>query len=158
LRRREELYARLFPHDNANFGLDPYWIHAYPYRQRALPGARVELEVRIMNHAAAPKQARAMLNLPAGWAPAVASGDASIPPHTEARIRLSAVAPHPASPGARHLRCGRRQAVGRIRRDHHRFSGLRRADGVQRTEPVAVPSSQNLNRIPPHAPNGAPGA
>jgi hypothetical protein len=110
LRRREELYGRLFPHDNANFSLDPYWIHAYPYRQPALPGARVELEVRIMNHAATPRQARAILNLPEGWAPAAASGEAVIPPRTEARIRLSATAPK--APTRRHQVLGISAAIG----------------------------------------------
>jgi glyoxylase-like metal-dependent hydrolase (beta-lactamase superfamily II) len=94
LHRREELYGRLFPHDNANFGLDPYWIHAYPYRQPALPGARVELEARIMNHSAKSMKARAALTLPAGWAgPAAGGGNIEIPPRTEGRIRLTAIAP-----------------------------------------------------------------
>ena len=100
LRRREELYGRLLPHDNVNFGLDPYWIRAYPYRQTALPGARVEFEVRIMNHAANPKLARAALALPEGWAQATPAGEQRIPPHTEGRLRLSAVAPK--SPSRRH--------------------------------------------------------
>jgi glyoxylase-like metal-dependent hydrolase (beta-lactamase superfamily II) len=53
--RREALYRNLFPHDNVNFGLDPYWIRAYPFRQKVLPGARVAIESRIMNHASEPK-------------------------------------------------------------------------------------------------------
>ncbi len=94
LRKREQLYGKLLPYDNANFGLDPYWIHAYPYRQQALPGSRVEIEARVMNHSAKPKKARAMLSLPEGWMGAAAgSGDVEIPPRTEGRIRLTATAP-----------------------------------------------------------------
>lgn len=110
LRRREELYGRLLPYDNANFGLDPSWIHAYPYRQHALPGTRVEVEVRMMNHAATPKQARAILNLPQAWTPVTASAEHRIPPRTEARVRLSAMAPK--APTRRHQVLGISAVVG----------------------------------------------
>src|SRR5207247_7403710 len=44
---REKLFGRLFPHDNVNFGLDPSWISAYPYRQSVLPGVPVVIEARV---------------------------------------------------------------------------------------------------------------
>jgi glyoxylase-like metal-dependent hydrolase (beta-lactamase superfamily II) len=99
LHRREELYGKLLPYDNANFGLDPYWFRAYPYRQKALPGTHVEIEARVMNHSSKPMKAQAMLNLPAGWAAGRAE-TSQIPARSEGRIRLSATAPR--EPARRH--------------------------------------------------------
>jgi glyoxylase-like metal-dependent hydrolase (beta-lactamase superfamily II) len=93
LQQRERLFAAVFPHDNVNFGLDPCWIRAYPYRQSALPGAQVVIEARVMNHSAKPKGVSAELKLPHGWQSAVASGAKVIPARTEGRIRLTAAAP-----------------------------------------------------------------
>jgi hypothetical protein len=94
LEARRELYRKLFPYDDVNFGLDPFWIRAYPYRQTVLPGARMELEARIMNHSDKPKRAHARLALPEGWKAQQADGQqAQIPARTEGKIRLTAVAP-----------------------------------------------------------------
>jgi glyoxylase-like metal-dependent hydrolase (beta-lactamase superfamily II) len=93
LREREKLLGRLFPHENPNFGLDPYWIRAYPYRQMALPGALVTVEARVMNHSAKRMTVRAGLRLPAGWKAGTPAPAQAIPPRTEGRIRLSAMAP-----------------------------------------------------------------
>jgi glyoxylase-like metal-dependent hydrolase (beta-lactamase superfamily II) len=90
---REKLCQRLFPYDNVNFGLDPQWIRAYPYRQSALPGARVEIEARVLNHSARPKQVQASLRLPEGWKPGQAGQAAEVPARREGRIRLYATAP-----------------------------------------------------------------
>ncbi len=92
-REREALEQKLFPHDNINFGLDPCWIRSYPYRQKALPGALVAVEARIMNHSSVPKKAQAELVLPAGWTARQPSGAQEIPANTEGVIRLLAAAP-----------------------------------------------------------------
>lgn len=89
---REKLFARLFPWDDPNFGLDPYWIRTYPYRQRALPGDRVALEARIYNHSARPKRASVELRVPAGWT-ASSRAETTIPPRTEGRLRFTVTAP-----------------------------------------------------------------
>jgi glyoxylase-like metal-dependent hydrolase (beta-lactamase superfamily II) len=93
LQAREKIYEKLFPYDNVNFGLDPYWIRPYPFRQKALPGAPVDLEARVMNHGSRPKQISVALNLPDGWKPMRVQSAASVPPHSEGRLRLSAMAP-----------------------------------------------------------------
>ena len=90
---RESLYQKLFPYDDVNFGTDPSWIRAYPYRQRVLPGAFVEIEARVMNHSKTPKPARVVLNLPKGWTATRARGESVIPARSEGRIRLQATAP-----------------------------------------------------------------
>lgn len=91
LRDREKMLAALFAWDDANFGLDPYWIRAYPYRQSILPGQQVTLEARIYNHSDSPRTASVELRAPAGWQ----IGDSAattIPGHTEGKLRLTAVA------------------------------------------------------------------
>ena len=92
LEERRSLFAKLFPWDDPNFGLDPSWIRAYPYRQFILPGQLVTIEARVYNHGAVPRQASAELRAPSGWKTREA-GPVSIPPHTEGKIRLTAVAP-----------------------------------------------------------------
>ena len=92
LEERRELFSKLFPWDDPNFGLDPSWIRAYPYRQFVLPGQLVTIEARIYNHGAVPRQATAELRAPSGWRIREA-GHLTIPPHAEGKIRLTAVAP-----------------------------------------------------------------
>ena len=90
---REKLFGNLFPYDNVNFGTDPCWIRAYPYRQNVMLGAPVVIEARVMNHSSKPKNVRAELKLPADWQPAPSVGTQQISARTEGRIRLEAVAP-----------------------------------------------------------------
>ncbi len=89
---REKLMTRLFPWDDANFGLDPEWIRCYPYRQQALPGGRVAIEGRVYNHAPRPKDVALELRVPAGWeTPPIAR--AVVPARSEGRVRFQITAP-----------------------------------------------------------------
>jgi len=92
LTERESLFARLFPWDDPNFGLDPGWIRSYPYRQKALPGSRVAIEARITNHSARPKPVTIELRTPAGWSPA-APAHVVVPPRAEGKLRFLTAAP-----------------------------------------------------------------
>jgi glyoxylase-like metal-dependent hydrolase (beta-lactamase superfamily II) len=95
LRNRHLMLTALLPWDDANFGLDPYWVRAYPYRQSILPGQKVTLEARVYNHSDKARNTSAALRAPHGWQVA-RSGTATIPAHTEGAIRLAAIAPmHP---------------------------------------------------------------
>ena len=90
--QRRELFSALFPWDDPNFGLDPSWVRAYPYRQFVLPGQPVTIEARIYNHGGTARQASAELRAPSGWQ--VRKSEAvTVPAHTEGKIRLAAVAP-----------------------------------------------------------------
>ena len=91
LEERRELMSPLFPWDDPNFGLDPYWVRTYPYRQTVLPGQPVTLEVRIYNHSDFVRHASARLQLPEGWQ-LEKPGSIVIKPHSEGKIRLSAKA------------------------------------------------------------------
>jgi len=92
LRKREAMLTALLPWDDANFGLDPYWIRAYPYRQSIFPGQKVLLEARIYNHSDAACGASVELCAPQGWQ-VESSGSITIPAHAEGAIRLAAIAP-----------------------------------------------------------------
>ena len=92
LNERTAMLRRLFPWDDPNFGLDPYWIRAYPYRQSVLPGQRVALEARIYNHSDTPRNAVVELRAPDGWK-IEKSGAKTIPAHSEGTISLAAIAP-----------------------------------------------------------------
>jgi glyoxylase-like metal-dependent hydrolase (beta-lactamase superfamily II) len=92
LRQRRELYAALLAWEDPNFGLDPSWVRAYPYRQAVLPGQRVTLEARIYNHAGSSRQASVELRAPSGWQ-VQAAGPIMIPAHRERAIRFTAQAP-----------------------------------------------------------------
>jgi glyoxylase-like metal-dependent hydrolase (beta-lactamase superfamily II) len=96
LDQRQKLSAALFPWDDPNFGLDPNWVVAYPFRQIVLPGQLVTIEAVIYNHSPLPRVASAELAAPPEWK--VEKGSAmTIPPHTEGRLLLRAEAPaHPA--------------------------------------------------------------
>jgi glyoxylase-like metal-dependent hydrolase (beta-lactamase superfamily II) len=93
---RRALFSLLFPWSDPNFGLDPSWVRAYPYRQFILPGQRVTIEARVYNHGGSPCQVSTELRAPPGWRIEKAA-PATIPAHTEGKIGLAAVAPaHPA--------------------------------------------------------------
>jgi glyoxylase-like metal-dependent hydrolase (beta-lactamase superfamily II) len=102
LEAREKLYARLFPYGDVNFGTDPYWLRAYPFRQQAAAGSQVEVEARVLNHGSRPMQARLELALPPGWKPVHTSAEDKIGSRSEGRLRFMAQAP-PGSPRRRHV-------------------------------------------------------
>jgi len=92
-RERERIYRRIFPHKDGNFGTDPCWIRAYPYRQTVFPGSVVEIEARVMNHAADPMKVQVSINLPSGWKADDIAGEARIPARSEGRVRFTLTAP-----------------------------------------------------------------
>jgi glyoxylase-like metal-dependent hydrolase (beta-lactamase superfamily II) len=89
LEERQAVMSPLFPWDDVNFGLDPYWVRAYPYRQKIFRGQIVTLEARIYNHSNRPRKASAELRSPGGWVGG-RSGSVVIKPHQEGKIRLTA--------------------------------------------------------------------
>jgi len=92
LKEREAMLTELFPWQDPNFGLDPAWIRAYPYRQSAIPGTEIFLEARIFNHSDSEQQVMAQLCAPLGFEvgkPHVST----VAPRSEVGIRLNAVTP-----------------------------------------------------------------
>jgi glyoxylase-like metal-dependent hydrolase (beta-lactamase superfamily II) len=96
LKEQAAVAARLFPWDDPNFGLDPRWVRAYPYRQSLLPGQPALVEARIYNHSDRPCRAYAALRVPRGWRVTNRPLPIIIDPHSEGSVRLMAVSPiHP---------------------------------------------------------------
>ena len=89
LEERHELMASLFPWDDPNFGLDPYWVRTYPYRQKILKGQTVTFEVKIYNHSDSARRASVNLRAPEGWQLGK-PGSTMIRPHSEGKVRLTA--------------------------------------------------------------------
>lgn len=92
LEEREKLFGTLLPWPSPNFGLDPHWVRAYPFRQSVLPGQAVTLEARIFNHSDVSQNASVALRTPEGWK-VRQGGSMMIPPRTEGSVELTAQAP-----------------------------------------------------------------
>lgn len=92
LNEREKLFSQLLPWDDPNFGLDPYWVSAYPFRQKVLPGEWVSVQARVFNHSSLPKRVTARLRADDEWG-LRERGAVLIPPHREGFIPLIAQAP-----------------------------------------------------------------
>lgn len=64
LRTRWKLFKEIFPWDDPNYGIDPYWAYCYPYEQEGREGEVVMIEVVIINHLHQSIRCSARLNLP----------------------------------------------------------------------------------------------
>jgi hypothetical protein len=65
LDQREQMFGQLVPWEHANFGLDPSWVRADPYRQSAAPGDMVKANIVITNHSHRPASYACRAVLPA---------------------------------------------------------------------------------------------
>lgn len=89
LAEREEIYGELFPWDSANYGMDEYWVHCYPYEQDAIVGKEVILHIDITNHSASERKAICRPVLPKAWNIDVESKSVIIPAKSDGRISFS---------------------------------------------------------------------
>ena len=90
LEKRRDVFARLFPWDDPNYGLDPQWCRTYPYYQVARPGATVAFDVCVRNYSSVGHAATAELELPPGWRLVSAPESVRVPPGGERRMRVEA--------------------------------------------------------------------
>ncbi len=68
LKERREIFRELFPWEDPNFGLDPYWAFSYPYEQEAGKGETIQIKLFIQNHLPRSALYRARLHFPNSWA------------------------------------------------------------------------------------------
>jgi glyoxylase-like metal-dependent hydrolase (beta-lactamase superfamily II) len=66
-KRQDEIFATLIADPATNFGLDPSWLHIYPYQAIAPVGRTLHVEIRVRNHGPETMQIEAALCLPSGW-------------------------------------------------------------------------------------------
>jgi glyoxylase-like metal-dependent hydrolase (beta-lactamase superfamily II) len=67
LRRQQQLFFDVLPDGEANFGLDPSWVHIYPYQMLVAPGERQNAEVRVRNYHPRPMKMEVALVAPPEW-------------------------------------------------------------------------------------------
>ncbi len=60
-------FEALIADPDVNFGLDPSWVHIYPYQMVILPGQSRPAEVRVRNHRPKTMQLKISLVVPDGW-------------------------------------------------------------------------------------------
>ncbi len=67
LRKQQRLFSDILPEGEVNFGLDPSWVHVYPYQMLVVPGERQKAEVRVRNYKPSPMKIEIALVAPADW-------------------------------------------------------------------------------------------
>ena len=109
LAEREELFGKLLPWDNPNYGVDGWWVMCRPYEQHARAGGEIAFDVAITNHSTAARTAACRAVPPRAWGgpplPPASGSDAlgwakaGIPPKADGRVRLSLNVPKGTGPG-----------------------------------------------------------
>lgn len=98
LTRRAELFQRLLPWDDPNYGLDEHWVRCQPYAQVVRPGQSAPLEVVITNHSTEARLASCQPALPPGWS-AVVPAPTLAPARGERALKITIQPPGDARPG-----------------------------------------------------------
>jgi hypothetical protein len=80
------LLSQLLPWEDANFGLDEYWIHTYPYSQQSEAGKDLTISLCIYNHANKDRAVTAEFVLPGGWNSDPAQARWKIPAGEEVKV------------------------------------------------------------------------
>lgn len=86
-----------------NFALDPNFATLHPYRNTVVAGARLDLELRVVNHGARLADARTSLALPPGWTAQPAYAAVEIDPGETGILRFAVTVP--ADARGRHVLC-----------------------------------------------------
>jgi hypothetical protein len=85
MKKQDAFFRDLVADPDTDIGLDPGWVHLYPYQATGSPGQATRFELRVRNLRRRAIELEAMLVLPKGWR------------SSPARLRLSAPAGQNAS-------------------------------------------------------------
>ena len=66
-REQQQFFFDVLPEGESNFGLDPGWVHIYPYQMLLTPGGRQRAEVRVQNYYERPLKMEIALVAPPEW-------------------------------------------------------------------------------------------
>jgi glyoxylase-like metal-dependent hydrolase (beta-lactamase superfamily II) len=66
-REQQQLFFDVLPEGESNFGLDPGWVHIYPYQMMLAPGSKQRAEIRVQNYRPGPMKVEVALIAPAEW-------------------------------------------------------------------------------------------
>jgi glyoxylase-like metal-dependent hydrolase (beta-lactamase superfamily II) len=97
--KQQQHFQSLIADPDTDFGLDPSWVHIYPYQASILPGQSRSMQMRIRNHGSRPMKVEAAPVLPPGWSTTPAVLDVEVPAKgtTTTPFVLSVPAEYPAS-------------------------------------------------------------
>ncbi|MFB3902153.1 MAG: MBL fold metallo-hydrolase [Acidobacteriota bacterium] len=97
--RQQQHFQSLIADSDTDFGLDPSWVHIYPYQMVILPGTSKPAEIRVRNHRARPLKLQATLVLPPGWQSQPASVRLEVPARetASAKVRITVPSDYPSS-------------------------------------------------------------
>ncbi len=93
LRLQQQHFQSLIADPDTDFGLDPSWVHIYPYQMVILPGTSKPAEIRVKNHHARPLKVKAALVLPPGWGSQPATVLLEVPPRETASAKVTITVP-----------------------------------------------------------------
>ncbi len=90
-RKQKQLFSDILPEGRDNFGLDPSWVHIYPYQVLLAPGKRQELQIRVQNYKASPMKLEVALIAPSEWRvePDVAKIEVAAQSHAKHAIHVA---------------------------------------------------------------------
>jgi glyoxylase-like metal-dependent hydrolase (beta-lactamase superfamily II) len=84
LRTQQKLFFDVLPEGEVDFGLDPSWVHIYPYQMLLAPGERQRAELRVQNYRSTAMKIEIALVAPAEWRIEPESLAFEIPPDSRA--------------------------------------------------------------------------
>jgi hypothetical protein len=101
-RRQQELFHKILPEGEIDFGLDPSWISIYPYQILLAPGEQQKLEVRVRNYGPSEMNLEASLIAPSEWRVEPDIAKLKVPGRGEAKTAVNIAVPRDwASPSPR---------------------------------------------------------
>lgn len=84
LRDQQRYFSDLLPQGEVNFGLDPSWVHIYPYQMMLSPGGAQRAEIRVQNYRQTPMKMEIALIAPSEWRIEPLSLTFTVPPNSKA--------------------------------------------------------------------------
>jgi glyoxylase-like metal-dependent hydrolase (beta-lactamase superfamily II) len=93
MRKQDALMGDLIADPDTDVGLDPSWVHIYPYQGLASPGQTRDFELRVRNLRRRAIDVQAMLVLPKGWRSAPAKLRVKAAPGETAKASFTVTIP-----------------------------------------------------------------
>jgi glyoxylase-like metal-dependent hydrolase (beta-lactamase superfamily II) len=93
LEERKRIFAKLFPWDEPNYGIDERWARIYPYGQKIKPGQNTEITVKIFNHSNSSNVFTVSLNVPKEFRLKPEKSSINIQPRKEGKVRFEITLP-----------------------------------------------------------------
>jgi glyoxylase-like metal-dependent hydrolase (beta-lactamase superfamily II) len=91
--RQDTFFRDLVADPDTDVGLDPSWVHIWPYQAEGAPGRTSNLEIRVRNHRQRPIEVEAALVLPEGWRSTPASVKLTVAPGATEKAPVAVAIP-----------------------------------------------------------------